>query len=100
MRDEQDSALEAVERLLKHVGAGDVQVVGGLVKAQQRLGRHQHLRQRKTALFAAGEHADLLLDGVALEQEGAEQAAHLADVPARRHVVELLEHGVARVQLL
>ena len=100
VRDEQDGALEAVERLLKHVGAGDVQVVGGLVEAQQRLGRHQHLRQRKAALLAAGEHADLLLNGIALEQEGAEQASHLADVPARRHVVELLEHGVARVQLL
>ena len=100
MRDEQDGALEAVERLLKHVGAGDVQVVGGLVKAQQRLGRHEHLRQRQTALLAAGEHADLLLDGVALEQESAQQTAHLADVPTRRHVIELLEHGVARVQLL
>ena len=100
MRDEQDGALEAVERLLEHVGAGDVQVVGGLVKAQQRLGRHEHLRQRQAALLATGEHADLLLNGIALKQEGAEQAAHLADIPTRRHVIELLEHGVARVQLL
>ena len=97
--DEQDGAVEVLQGLLQHVGAGDVQVVGGLVQTQQGLRRHEHFRQGETPLLAAGEHRHLLVHGVPREQKRAQQAAHLGDGPAGRGMIQLLEDGVARVQL-
>ena len=48
-------------------------MVGGLVQAQERLGGHEHLGQGQTRFFAAGEDANLLLDGIVVaKQEGAQ----------------------------
>ena len=71
--DEQDGSLELLQRLFKHVGACDIQMVGGFVQAQQGLGRDQHLSQRQAALLAAGKHGHLLIHGIAFEQESAQK---------------------------
>src|SRR5688500_6640305 len=53
--DEDDGAGEGVEGVLEHVARLDIEVVGGLVQAQQvrRIGKK--LRQRQPRLLAAGE---------------------------------------------
>ena len=75
-------------------------MVGGLVEQKQRVGGHEHLREREARPLAAREHAHALLDVVAMEEERAEQAALLGGGPARRHRVHLSEHGVGLVELL
>ena len=70
-------------------------MVGGLVQAQERLGRHEHLGQGQTRFFAAGEDADLLFDCVVIaKQEGAQQAALLRNGPLGRDGVDFLQDGV------
>ena len=71
--DEHDGSLEAAQRLLADVDARNVQVVGGLVEAQQRRGSDEHLGERQTRLLATGKHAHLLVDVISLDEEGAEQ---------------------------
>ena len=62
MADQHDGAGEVLQGVLEHVHRVDVQVVGGLVQAQERLGSHEHLGQGQARLFATGENADLLFD--------------------------------------
>ena len=70
-------------------------MVGGLVQAQERLGGHEHLCQGQTRFFAAGEDANLLLDGIVVaKQEGAQQAALLRHGPLGRNGVDLLQDGI------
>ena len=95
MADQHDGAGEVLQGVLEHVHRVDVQVVGGLVQAQERLGGHKHLGQCQTRLFAAGEDADLLLDGIVVaKQEGAQQAALLRHGPFGRDGVDLLQDGI------
>ena len=95
MADQYDGAGEVLQGVLEHVHRVDVQVVGGLVQAQERLGRHEHLGQGQTGLFAAGEDAHLLFDGIVVaKQEGAQQAALLRHGPLGRDGVDLLQDGV------
>ena len=93
--DQHDGAGEVLQGVLEHVHRADVQVVGGLVQAQECLGGHKHLGQCQTRLFAAGEDADLLLDGIVVaKQEGAQQAALLRHGPLGRDGVDLLQDGI------
>ena len=70
-------------------------MVGGLVQAQERLGRHEHLGQGQTRFFAAGEDAYLLFDGIVVaKQEGAQQTALLRHGPFGRDGVDLLQYSV------
>ena len=94
MGDEHDGTRELLERVLEHVDRVDVEVVGGLVEAEQRFGRHEHLGQRKARSLAAGEHAHVLVDVVAVEEEGAQEAALLGHGPLRGHRVDLLQHRI------
>ena len=56
---------------------------------------HEHLGQSQTRLFAAGEDANLLLDGIVVaKQEGAQQAALLRHGPLGRDGVDLLQDGI------
>ena len=75
VRDEEQRALVAGERLLEHLAGRHVEVVGRLVEHQEICRPQQHLREREPRLLAAREHRDLLLDVVAREQEGAQVAA-------------------------
>ena len=93
--DQHDGAGEVLQGVLEHIHRVDVQVVGGLVQAQERFGGHEHLGQRQTRLFTAREDADLLLDGIVVtKQEGAQQASLLRHGPFGRDGVDLLEDGV------
>ena len=84
-----------MQGVLEHVHRVDVQVVGGLVQAQERLGGHEHLCQGQTRLFASGEDANLFLDGIVVaKQEGAQQAALLRHGPLGRDGVDLLQDCV------
>ena len=84
-----------MQGVLEHVHRVDVKVVGGLVQAQERLGRHEHLGQGQTGLLSAGEDVYLLLDCVVVaKQEGAQQAALLRHGPLGRDGVDLLQDGV------
>ena len=95
MADQHDGAGEVLQGVLEHVHRVDVQVVGGLVQAQERLGGHEHLGQGQTRLLAAGKDADLLFDGVVVtKEEGAQQAALLRHGPLGRYGVDLLQDGV------
>ena len=100
MRDEHDGAVELRQGLLEDVHRVDVEVVGGLVKAQQWRGRHEHLGKRQTRLLTTGEHRHLLLDVVALEEERAQKLALLRRRPTGGGAVHLLHHGVLGVELL
>ena len=71
--DQHDGAGEVLQGVLEHVHRVDVQVVGGLVQAQECLGGHEHLGERQTGLFAAGEDADLLFDGIVVAKEEGSQ---------------------------
>ena len=62
VRDKENRSLEGVESLLENVGACDIQVVGRFVETQKRIRRDEHLRQRETTFFAAGENADAFVD--------------------------------------
>ena len=95
MADQHDGAGEVLQGVLEHVYRVDVQVVGGLVQAQERLGGHEHLGQGQARLFATGEDANLLLDGIVVaKQEGAQQAALLRHGPLGRDGVDLLQDGI------
>ena len=91
MADQHDGAGEVLQGVLEHVHRVDVQVVGGLVQAQERLGRHEHLGQGQTRLFPAGEDAYLLFDGIVIaKQKGAQQTALLRHSPLGCDGVDLL----------
>ena len=75
-------------------------MVGGLVQAEQRVWRHEHLGKGESGLLAAGENRDALVNVVAVEEEGAQEATLLGGGPARGHGVHLLEDGVCGVELL
>jgi len=78
-------------------------VIGGLVQAQEGGGTHEHLGEGEPRLFAAGEDRHLLLDGVAGEQEGAEDGAQARVGHVRGGGDDLLQHRVAggeRVELV
>ena len=93
--DQHDGAGEVLQGVLEHVHRVDVQVVGGLVQAQECLGGHEHLGQCQTRLLAAGEDADLLFDGIVVaKEEGSQQAALLRHGPLGRYGVDLLQDGV------
>ena len=93
--DQHDGTREVLQGILEHVHRVDVQVVGGLVQAQERLGGHEHLCQGQTRLFATGEDADLFFDCIVVaKQEGAQQAALLRHGPLGRDGVDLLQDGV------
>ena len=93
--DQHDGAGEVLQSVLEHVHRVDVQVVGGLVQAQERLRGHEHLGQGQTSLLATGEDADLLFDCVVVaKQEGAQKAALLRHSPLGRDGVDLLQDGV------
>ncbi|CDA37055.1 putative ATP-binding component of ABC transporter [Collinsella sp. CAG:166] len=95
MADQHDGAGEVLQGVLEHVHRVDVQVVGRLVQAQERLGRHEHLCQGQTCFLTTGKDADLLLDGVVVaKEEGTQQAALLRHGPLGRDGVDLLQDGV------
>ena len=72
MADEHDRARKVDEGLLQHRHRVDVQVVGGLVQAQQRVGGHEHLRKRQSRPLAAGQDRDALLDVIPVKEKRAE----------------------------
>ena len=93
--DQHDGAGEVLQGVLEHVHRVDVQVVSGLVQAQERLGGNEHFGQGQTRLFATGEDAYLLFDCVVVaKQEGAQQAALLRHGPLGRDGVDLLQDSV------
>jgi hypothetical protein len=98
--DEHDRATEGVERVLEDVARLDVEVVRRLVKAEQVRRIGEQLREGETSLLAPGEDADLLVHRVAAEQECAEQLADLGGGQPRRGVVQLIEHGLGRIERL
>ena len=53
-------------------------MVGRLVQQQRVGGAQQHARHRQPRALAAGEHAGLLVDVVAAEQEAAEDLVRIA----------------------
>ena len=98
--DEDERALELVERVGQRVNARQVQVRGRLVHEQQVRRVQQQLHQRQPALLAAAQHLDLLEHIVAAEEETAEQRADELLGQALRRVERLFEHGALRVQHL
>ena len=94
MGDEHKRAGEVLKRVLEHVHRVDVKVVGGLVEAKERLGRHKHLGECQARLLAAGEHANALIDVLTGEEEGAKEASLLRHRPGGGYRVDLLQDRV------
>ncbi len=98
MRDEDHRAFEVLERGDQHVLGRQVEVVGRLVQHEE-IGRiEEHARHHEPRLLAAGERPDPLVDLVARELEGAQQAADQAHGLVREVLLQLLEDGDVRVQ--
>ena len=53
MRDRDDGSLKRLERLLEHLLAGDVEVVGGLVEEEDIGGGDHELSERQPGLLTA-----------------------------------------------
>ena len=75
VRDEDQRAAVVVERVEQHVLRVDVEVVGRLVEQQRVRRAQQHARHGQARALAARQHARLLVDVVAREQEAAEDVA-------------------------
>ena len=73
-------------------------MVRGLVEHEQVRGDEQQLRERDAGPLAAGEHADLLLDVVAGEEERARDAAHVGLALVRHEVPERVEDRPLRIE--
>ena len=73
-------------------------MVGGLVENQQIEGRQQQFGQRQTGFLAAGEHFDLLLGGLRVEQETAEDGTYLGTDVAHGYIVNSLKHSLFGIQ--
>ena len=80
------------QRLLQHLLAGDIEMMGGLVEQHEVRGFHQDARQRHPLPLAARQHAAGLEHVVAGEQEVAEQRAQYRTPVGRRDLLQLLEH--------
>src|SRR5207253_633564 len=91
---------ERDQRLLQHILARHVEVVGGLVEHEQVHRLEEQLREREARLLATGEDAHAFEDVIALKQERAEKRPELGADIAGGHRVEGLEHGAARIEIL
>jgi hypothetical protein len=74
--DEQQRPVVRAQRLRQALARVEVEVVGRLVHQQQVARLDEQPRQRHARPLAARQHADLLVDVVAAEQERPEHAAH------------------------
>ena len=79
---------------------GQVEVVRGLVEEEAVGGLEEELGEGKAAPLAAGEDAHALVDGVAREEEGAEEAADVRGGFDRGGAHHLLEDRVCLVEHL
>ena len=100
MADEDDRALEPVDRLDQRLAAVDVEMVGGFVQHQdvRRLAAHQ--RQQKPGLLAAGQVGNAGFRLALLEAEAAQMGAHLLLRRQRHDALGLLDRGQRQVQLV
>jgi len=58
-----EGALELLERGLQHLLGGDVQVVGGLIQDQESGGRHHELGQSQPGFLPTAQHPSLQVPG-------------------------------------
>ena len=86
------------EGILEDVLGVHVEVVGRLVEDEEVGGCEQQLGQCEAGFFAAGEHLDLLLAVLAVEEEGAKDVAYLGADVARSDVVDSLEDRLLAVE--
>ena len=82
VRDEDQRAAVILERVEQDVLRVEVEMVGRLVEQQRVRRTQQHARHRQPRALAARQHAGLLVDVVAREEESAEDVAD-----GRHHVV-------------
>ena len=98
VRDDDQRAAVVLERVEQHVLRVEIEVVCRLVE-QQGVGRPQeHSRHGQPRAFAAREHAGLLVDLVAREQESAEDVANRRHHVIRRTRRQGLVHRQRRIE--
>src|ERR1043166_182013 len=98
MADEDESALELIERVGEGVYAGHVEMRRGLVHEQQ-VGRvEQELDEGEAALLAAAENVHFLEDVVARKQKAAEECADELFGEALRSVEGFVEDGAVGLE--
>ena len=98
MRHHYCRAVEVEDGLLEYLLRAEVEVVGGLVEHKQVDGLEQQPDHGQTRLFAARQHADLLVDVFAAEHEGAQYVAYAGAYVAHGHTVYGLEDSVLVVE--
>ena len=99
MRYEQQRAGEVLERLLQHLAAVHVQMVGGLVEYEEVVAPEHELGQRQPPPLAARERAHRLKHLVAGKQEQRQRAAHLVGLHVGVVVPYLVYHLLVQVQV-
>ena len=97
---EQEGAVVALERILQHVLALDVQVVRGFVKDQEIQRFQEHAAQREPRAFATAEHLHFLVHILAAEHERAEHRTHACAVLFAGGILGGLQHGELRIHAL
>src|ERR1043166_293009 len=96
--DEDERALELIERVEQGVNARHVWMGGWLVHEQQVRRIEEQFHQREPAFLAAAQHTHALEHVVAAEKKTAEQRADELFGDTLRRVERLFEHGVGRVE--
>ena len=98
VRDGEDGAVEILQSTLQHFAAVHVQMVGRLVEKEEVVALEHQFAQRNAALFAAGEHGDLLVNVVAGEEEQRQHRAHAVEVEAGEGVPQFVQDVLFRVE--
>ena len=95
--DENERALELIEREGQRIDARHIEMRRGLVHQQQVRRIEQQLHEREAAFFAAAQDAHFFEDVIAAKEEASEQRAdELFGDPLRR-IESFFENGAARV---
>ena len=100
VRDGDDGALERLERLLEHLLAGDVEVVGGLVQEEDVGGGDHELGERQPSLLTARQELDGFLVEAGAELHLAEERLEVVEALVGSRLHQRLQHAHLRVQTL
>ena len=98
MADGDDRSLEILQRLLQHLAAVHVEMVGRLVQQQHVVLSQHQLRQRHPALLASAEGGNGAEHLVSRKQELSQRTPYLVLLQPPEFVPDLIQHGFAVIQ--
>ena len=99
VRNHDDGSIEFLQRVLQHLLASDIQVVGWFVQNQHVAALQHHDRKGHLCALTAGQAAHQFVDVVAGEQYPPQNVAHLHLVHIGEAIPNLVDGCLVRVQL-